>query len=56
MHDDLAKMRKEYSDMDFDLKDLPADGNPFTLFNAWLQEATIQKVIEPNAMCLATVG
>ena len=42
--------------MDFDLKDLPSDGNPFTLFKAWLQEATTQKVIEPNAMCLATVG
>ena len=54
--DNLAKMRKEYSDMDFDLKDLPQDGNPMTLFNDWLQEATQQKVIEPNAMCLATVG
>ena len=38
--DNLAKMRKEYSDMNFDLKDLPQDGNPMTLFNDWLQEAT----------------
>ena len=49
-------MRKEYSDADFDAKDLPADGNPMTLFNDWLAEATKQRVIEPNAMCLATVG
>ena len=27
-----------------------------TLFNDWLNEATKQRVIEPNAMCLATVG
>ena len=53
---DLAKMRKEYSDQDFDLKDLPKDGNPFTLFNEWLEEAKKANVIEPNAMNLATVG
>ena len=42
--------------MNFDLEHLPKDANPMTLFNEWLQEATNQKVIEPNAMCLATVG
>ena len=27
-----------------------------TLFKTWLDEACEAKVIEPNAMCLATVG
>ena len=54
--DDLHKMRKEYTDQNFDLCDLPKDGNPMTLFGEWLNEATKQRVIEPNAMCLATVG
>ena len=53
---DLAKIRKEYGDLSFSESDLPADGNPFTLFRDWLNFAVEMRMIEPNACALATVS
>lgn len=53
---DLARIRKEYGDLNFNESMLPADGHPFTLFREWLEFAVEMKMIEPNAFCLATVS
>jgi pyridoxamine 5'-phosphate oxidase len=50
----LADMREEYRATPLVEDLVPAE--PLALFNAWLAEATAQGVLEPNAMCLATVS
>ena len=52
--EDLAAMRKEYSDQSLDEGDTPEA--PLPLFKQWLEEAVKAQVIEPNAMCVATCG
>lgn len=49
----LADLRKDYSLSGLLEKDLAKD--PFRQFEKWFQEAEAAKVIEPNAMTLATV-
>lgn len=48
----LAELRKDYSLAGLAEKDLARD--PFRQFEKWFQEAEAAKVIEPNAMTLAT--
>lgn len=50
----LAAMRSEYTRGRLRAADLHAD--PIVQFEAWLTEAVAAKVIEPNAMSLATAG
>jgi pyridoxamine 5'-phosphate oxidase len=50
----LAPLRKEYSKASLDITTvLP---NPIDQFDKWFHEALNAKVLEPNAMSLATVG
>jgi pyridoxamine 5'-phosphate oxidase len=51
--DDIQSLRKEYSASGLDELNLPE--NPMNLFVKWLNEAVDAKVLEPNAMFLATV-
>jgi pyridoxamine 5'-phosphate oxidase len=53
---DLARIRKEYGDLNFDESMIPADGSPFSLFREWLDTAVQMKMVEPNACALATVN
>jgi pyridoxamine 5'-phosphate oxidase len=48
----LADLRKEYSMTGLVERDLARD--PFRQFEKWFQEAEAAKVVEPNAMILAT--
>ena len=49
---DLARMREAYAREGLDE---PAAGNdPLTLFGRWLDDAVVAKLLEPNAMALAT--
>lgn len=48
----LADLRKDYSLAGLAEKDLARD--PFRQFEKWFQEAEAAKIIEPNAMTLAT--
>ena len=48
----LADLRKEYSLAGLTEKDLARD--PFRQFEKWFQEAEASKMVEPNAMVLAT--
>jgi len=50
----LADMRKDYGLAGLLEKDLAK--NPFRQFEQWFQEAEAAKLVEPNAMTLATVG
>lgn len=50
----LAELRKDYSLAGLAEKDLAKD--PFRQFEKWFQEAEAGKVVEPNAMTLATAG
>jgi pyridoxamine 5'-phosphate oxidase len=50
----LAELRKDYSLAGLAEKDLAKD--PFRQFEKWFQEAEAAKVVEPNAMTLATAG
>lgn len=50
----LADLRKDYSLAGLAEKDLARD--PFRQFEKWFQEAEAAKVIEPNAMTLATAS
>ena len=50
----LAELRKDYSLAGLAEKDLARD--PFRQFEKWFQEAEAAKVVEPNAMTLATTG
>jgi pyridoxamine 5'-phosphate oxidase len=51
---DLAQIRKEYSLSKLDEKSINA--SPFKQFELWFNEALTAKVLEPNAMTLATVS
>jgi pyridoxamine 5'-phosphate oxidase len=51
---DLAQIRKEYSLNKLDEKSI--NTSPFKQFEAWFNEALTAKVLEPNAMTLATVS
>lgn len=48
----LEDMRRNYAARSLDLEDLNAD--PFTQFDHWMREAIETKLLEPNAMSLAT--
>ncbi len=50
----LAELRKEYSLAGLVEKDLAKD--PYRQFEKWFHEAEAAKLIEPNAMILATAG
>ncbi len=51
--EELAALRQDYAQRG--LRRYELDDNPIRQFNAWLAEATAQRLIEPNAMTLATV-
>ena len=50
----LFDFRKNYSSISLIKKEL--EQNPFIQFRKWFEDAKNAKIIEPNAMCLATVG
>lgn len=51
----IADFRKEYSQQGLIEEDPNVrTGNPFFLFNKWLNDAIDSKLPEPNAMCLST--
>jgi pyridoxamine 5'-phosphate oxidase len=50
----LADLRKDYSLAGLLEKDLAKD--PYRQFDKWFQEAVAAKLVEPNAMTLATTG
>ena len=54
--DTTSDMRKEYSEHPLLENEIPS--NPYQLFLKWFQEAVTSSssVVEPNAMCLSTVG
>jgi pyridoxamine 5'-phosphate oxidase len=52
--EDLAALRQSYER--FELSDEAAANEPLKQFQAWLNEAVLEKVPEPNAMTLATVS
>jgi pyridoxamine 5'-phosphate oxidase len=53
MHN-LAEIRKEYSKATLDITNVST--NPIQQFSKWFDEALTAKVLEPNAMSLATVS
>jgi pyridoxamine 5'-phosphate oxidase len=53
MHN-LAELRKEYSKATLDITNVSSD--PIHQFTKWFDEALETKVLEPNAMSLATVS
>ena len=53
MHD-LPKLRSEYSKASLDVSSILTD--PIKQFEKWFQEALEAKVLEPNAMSLATIN
>ncbi len=50
----LADLRKDYSLAGLTEKDLARD--PFRQFDKWFQEAEAAKLVEPNALSLATTS
>ncbi len=52
--DDVAALRREYSDRGLDEADLAAD--PMTMFAGWFVQAQTAGLYEPNAMVVATVS
>ncbi|MEO6512093.1 MAG: pyridoxal 5'-phosphate synthase, partial [Nocardioides sp.] len=54
MTEDVAGLRREYSDRGLVEADLTAD--PMTMFAGWFEEAREAGIYEPNAMVVATVG
>ena len=52
--DDVADLRREYSDRGLTEADLAAD--PMTMFAAWFDEARAAGLYEPNAMVVSTVA
>ena len=50
----IADLRQSYERDQLNERDASADPHP--LFQQWLDEAIIEKIHEPNAMTLATVG
>ena len=54
MSDRFLGSRTEYSQRGLDLRDLARD--PATQLELWIEDAMIENVLEPTAMCLATAG
>jgi pyridoxamine 5'-phosphate oxidase len=50
----LADLRTEYTKATLDAD--VAEKNPFAQFESWFQQALEAQVLEPNAMCLATIS
>lgn len=51
---DLSHLRGKYTTRGLDIKDL--NPNPFLQFEKWFNDAMNEKLVEPNAFSLATVG
>lgn len=51
---DLTNLRAKYTTKGLDIKDL--NPNPFLQFELWFKQAMDEKLTEPNAFSLATVG
>ena len=51
---DISHLRVKYTTKGLDIKDL--NQNPFKQFEIWFNDAINEKLIEPNAFSLATVG
>ena len=51
---DLTSLRAKYTTKGLDIKDL--NPNPFLEFELWFNQAMDEKLTEPNAFSLATVG
>ncbi len=51
---EVADIRREYEGREFRRASLSDD--PFEQFKNWLNEAVVEDVIEPTAMCLSTIG
>ena len=51
---DLSHLRGKYTTRGLDIKDL--NPNPFLQFEQWFNDAMNEKLVEPNAFSLATVG
>lgn len=51
---DLSHLRGKYITRGLDIKDL--NPNPFLQFEKWFNDAMNEKLVEPNAFSLATVG
>ncbi len=54
MNKTIADLRKDYTQSG--LLESEIDHNPFTQFQIWFDQALEAKLLEPNAMTLATVG
>lgn len=54
MPNDLSDLRRDYALASLDLGDVLAD--PMAQFRRWFDDAQQAKLLEPNAMTLATVG
>lgn len=52
-HQTLSQQRREYLLGGLRRQDLPAE--PMSLFAQWLQEAIEAQIVDPGAMCIATV-
>jgi pyridoxamine 5'-phosphate oxidase len=52
--DDVADLRREYSDRGLDESDLAAD--PMTMFAGWFADVQAAGLYEPNAMVVSTVS
>jgi pyridoxamine 5'-phosphate oxidase len=52
--DDLARLRREYSDIGLDIADL--DPDPLAQFRRWLDDVLAADYFEPNAVVLTTTG
>src|SRR5438067_13723371 len=50
----IANLRREYSQASLSEAEVAPD--PVTQFAKWFEEAMIAKILEPNAMSVATVG
>ncbi|MBK5142406.1 pyridoxamine 5'-phosphate oxidase [Budviciaceae bacterium BWR-B9] len=53
LSDDIADLRREYTQGSLRRKDLPED--PLVLFELWLKQACEAQIPDPTAMCVATV-
>lgn len=52
--DDLARLRREYSDIGLDIADV--DPDPLVQFRRWFDEVLAADYFEPNAVVLTTTG
>lgn len=53
MREDIASIRKEYTQAELD--EASIDSDPFLQFEKWFQQALNSEIIEPTAMVLSTV-